>query len=163
LARDGAKVVLNYNKDSKGADDVVAALNQIKAGTAIAVQADVSKSTEIDRLFAEAKRTFGGVDIVIANSGVAPDGNTIATTTNESFDRVISVNLTGVFYTLRAAANYVRDNGRIMVIGSGSKVGTIPGYGPYAATKAAIEVLSNTLAQELGSKGITVNAVHPGK
>jgi 3-oxoacyl-[acyl-carrier protein] reductase len=71
--------------------------------------------------------------------------------------------LKGAFNTLRAAANNVENNGRIIVIGSATKFGTFPGYGVYASTKAAAEVLANTLAQELGSKGITVNTIHPGQ
>jgi 3-oxoacyl-[acyl-carrier protein] reductase len=90
-------------------------------------------------------------------------GSPIASTTNEQFDQLFDVNVKGVFYALRAAANNIENNGRIVVIGSVLKSGTSAGYGPYSATKAAIEVLSNTLAQELGSKGVTVNAIHPGK
>lgn len=75
---------------------------------------------------------------------------------------LLDTNAKGTFYTLRAAANSVEANGRIIVIGSSTKTGTLAGYGVYAATKGAVEVLSNTLAQELGGKGITVNTVHPG-
>jgi 3-oxoacyl-[acyl-carrier protein] reductase len=161
LARDGAKVVVNYQNDKKSADAVVAAIKSIPNGDATAIQGDASKSDDIDRLFSETKRIYGGVDIVVANAGVW-SASPIATTTNEEFNRVFVGNVTGPFYTFRAAANNVRDNGRIVVIGSGLKTGTSAGYGPYSATKAAVEVLANTLAQELGSKGITVNTIHPG-
>jgi 3-oxoacyl-[acyl-carrier protein] reductase len=112
-------------------------------------------------LFAETKRIYGRVDIVVANAGISA-ASSIASTTNDDFDRLININLKGTFYTLRAAANSVENNGRIIVIGSTTKHGSFPGYGPYASTKAAVEVLANTLAQELGSKGITVNTIHPG-
>jgi 3-oxoacyl-[acyl-carrier protein] reductase len=75
----------------------------------------------------------------------------------------MDVNVKGVFYTLRAAANSVENNGRIIVIGSAMRRNPRPNYGVYASTKAAIEVLANTLAQELGGKGITVNTIHAGK
>jgi 3-oxoacyl-[acyl-carrier protein] reductase len=161
LARDGAKVVVNYQKDIKAAQAVVDAINGIKVGSATAIQADISSSTDVDRLFAETKRIFGRIDIVVANSGILGAG-ALATVTNEEFDKVMDVNLKGTFYTLRAAANNIENNGRIIVIGSTTKHGSFPGYGAYASTKAAIEVLANTLAQELGSKGITVNTLHPG-
>jgi 3-oxoacyl-[acyl-carrier protein] reductase len=161
LARDGAKVVVNYQRDAKAAEAVVAAIKTIPGGSAVAVQADVSVAADVDKLFSEAKRVFGRVDIVIANSGVG-GGGALASVSNEEFDRLINVNIKGAFYTLRGAANNVENNGRIMVIGSILKKGTVPGMGVYSATKAAVEVLANTLAQELGSKGITVNSIHPG-
>jgi 3-oxoacyl-[acyl-carrier protein] reductase len=95
LARDGAKVVVNYQNDKKSADAVVAAINSVRTNNAIAVQADVSKSAEVDRLFAEAKRAFGRIDIVIANSGVVHALSTIADFTNDEFNRIFSVNVTG--------------------------------------------------------------------
>jgi 3-oxoacyl-[acyl-carrier protein] reductase len=141
-------------------------------------------SADVDRLFSETKRIYGRVDIVVANAAVLGQ-SPIHTTTNEEFDRLFNINVKGVFYVLRNAANHVEKDGRIVVLGSVLKTGTNPGYkhiyhltrllvnhcessfmlysfGPYGATKAAIEVLANTLAQELGAKGITVNTIHPG-
>lgn len=161
LARDGAKVIVNYLKDQTSADAVVAAIKSIPSGDAIAIQADTSKSSDVDRLFAETKRLFGGVDIVIANAATFA-GSTLQTTTNSDFDLVFDVNVKGVFYVLRAAANNIENNGRIVVLGSGLKTGTAVGCGAYAATKAAVEALANTAAQELGSRGITCNTIHPG-
>ena len=160
LARDGAKVVVNYQKDKKAADAVVAAITST-GGSAVAVQADASSSTDVDRLFSEAKRIYGRVDIVVANAGIFL-GSPIATQSNTEFDKLFDVNVKGVFYALRAAANHVEANGRIVVLGSILKSGTSQGYGAYSATKAAVEVLANTAAQELGAKGITVNTIHPG-
>jgi 3-oxoacyl-[acyl-carrier protein] reductase len=160
LARDGAKVVVNYQKDKKAADAVVAAISST-GGSAVAVQADASSSTDVDRLFSEAKRIYGRVDIVVANAGIFL-GSPIATQSNTEFDKLFDVNVKGVFYALRAAANHVEANGRIVVLGSILKSGTSQGYGAYSATKAAVEVLANTAAQELGAKGITVNTIHPG-
>jgi 3-oxoacyl-[acyl-carrier protein] reductase len=110
LARDGAKVVVNYQKDIKAAQAVVDAINTVKTGSAVAVQGDVSLSTDVDRLFTEAKRIYGKVDIVVANAGIS-GFSALAVTTNEEFDRLINVNLKGTFYTLRAAANSVENNG----------------------------------------------------
>lgn len=88
LARDGAKIVVNYNADKKSADAVVAAITSVAGGAAIAVQADVSKSDDVGRLFAEAKKAYGRIDIVVANSGVGAAATPIAATTNEQFDRM---------------------------------------------------------------------------
>jgi 3-oxoacyl-[acyl-carrier protein] reductase len=118
---------------------------------------------DIDRLFTEAKTAFGRIDIVIANSGIANGFFPIATMTNVQMEQLLDVNVKGTFYTLRAAANYVEANGRIIVIGSTLRNGMTAGVGMYSATKAAVEVLAKTLAQELGHKGITVNTIHPGK
>jgi 3-oxoacyl-[acyl-carrier protein] reductase len=109
LARDGAKVVVNYVKDKKSADAVVAAITT-SGGVASAIQGDASSSTDIDRLFNETKKLYGRVDIVVANAGVA-GGKTLATTTNEDFDAIFNVNVKGVFYVLRAAANLLENNG----------------------------------------------------
>jgi 3-oxoacyl-[acyl-carrier protein] reductase len=186
LARDGAKVVVNYQKDIKAAQAVVDAINSVKTGSAVAIQGDVSLSTDVDRLFTETKRIFGRIDIVVANSGIGCMGP-LATVTNDEFARVFDVNVKGTFYTLRAAANNIENNGtiisisyllaffgclscilltctgRVIVIGSIGRPGTSPGAGVYASSKAATEVLANTLAQELGGKGVTVNTIHPGK
>jgi 3-oxoacyl-[acyl-carrier protein] reductase len=81
---------------------------------------------------------------------------------NEALDQLLTMNIKSVFYTLRAAANIVETNGRIIAIGSASKVGGFAGVGAYSATKAAVEVLALTLSQEVGSRGITVNSIHPG-
>lgn len=163
LARDGAKVIVNYQKDVKSADATVAAITLI-GGAATAIQADVSSSTDVDRLFAETKKLYGQIDIVVANSGIA-HSSSLSLYSNDEFDRMINVNLKGAFYTLRAAANNIQDNGRIILIGSiGGSISRrgVPNLGPYTATKAAIEVLANTAAHELGGRGITVNTVHPG-
>jgi 3-oxoacyl-[acyl-carrier protein] reductase len=128
-------------------------------GDAIAIQADTTSSKDVERLFTETKRLFGRIDIVVANAGITGSPSPIASTTNEQFDRVFDINVKGYFYTLRAAANHIENNGRIIVIGS---IVVSQGFGPYAASKRAVEVLANTAAQELGSKGVTVNTIHPG-
>lgn len=161
LARDGAKVVVNYLKDKAAADAVVAAIVSA-GGAASSIQGDVSSSSDVDRIFSWVAREFGRIDIVVANSGVGTTPAPIAATTNDEFDRIINVNLKGAFYTLRAAANHVEANGRIVVIGSALKTGTQAMMGAYSATKVAVEILANTLAQEVGAKGITVNTIHPG-
>jgi 3-oxoacyl-[acyl-carrier protein] reductase len=129
LARDGARVAVNYNNDKKSADAVVAAINSVHHDAAFAVHGDVSKSADVDRLFAETKTKFGGIDIVVANSGLFIPPATFAETTNEQLDKVFDINVKGTFYTLRAAAQHIRDHGRIIINGSISKRGTVPGYG----------------------------------
>jgi 3-oxoacyl-[acyl-carrier protein] reductase len=129
LARDGAAIVVNYQKDSKSAEvitsawlvyviafevisfqywiqAVVAAITSVKGGRAIAIQADVSITSDVDRLFSEAKRVYGRIDIVVANSGVA-FGGSIAMTSNDDIERILATNYKGVFYTLRTAAYHV--------------------------------------------------------
>jgi len=160
LASDGLAVVVNY----AGSADIAGKLvEEIEAagGRAIPVQADVGDPAAVKRLFDAAEAAFGGVDVLVNNAGImmlAP----VAQMDDEAFDRIVATNLKGTFNGLREAANRLRNGGRIVNF-STSVVGLYqPGYGAYAATKAAVEALTHILAKELGSRGITVNAVAPG-
>lgn len=104
---------------------------------------------------------FGRIDITVANSGISGGYGTLATTSNDTFARVIATNISGTFYTLRAAANMVENNGRIIIIGTAARHGTNIGMAPYSSSKVAGEVMANTLAQEVGTRGITVNTIAP--
>jgi 3-oxoacyl-[acyl-carrier protein] reductase len=122
-------VIVNYNSDAKAAAEVVTAI--ITGGShATAIQADVTTSSGVNLLFTEAKRIYGRVDIVVANAGISSNGP-IKKVTDEEFDRVMAVNLKGVFYALRGAANHIENNGRIIVIGSILNQGLVPGMGAY--------------------------------
>lgn len=160
LASDGIAVVVNYAGSAGAAGTLVEEI-EAAGGRAIPVQADVSDPAAVKRMFDAAEAAYGGVDVLVNNAGImtlAP----IAQMDDAAFDRIIAINLKGTFNGLREAANRLRNGGRIVNF-STSVVGLYqPGYGVYAATKAAVEAMTHILAKELGPRGITVNAVAPG-
>lgn len=160
LARDGYAVTVNYEKNRELAAGVVREI-EAAGGRAIWVQADVSDSAAVRRLFDATERAFGGVDVVVSNAGVmrlAPFGDM----TDADFDRMVDVNQKGSFYVLREAARRVRNGGRIIALSSSITQLRSPTYGPYAATKGAQELFANVLAKELEGRLISVNALAPG-
>ncbi|WP_339763887.1 SDR family oxidoreductase [uncultured Hoeflea sp.] len=160
LAKDGIAVVVNYSRDAGPAEDVVHDI-EADGGRAIAVAADIGSAYGLRSLFDAADKAFGGVDILINNAGMM-QLSPIADVADEAFERQIAVNLGGVFRGMREAAKRLNEGGRIISFSS-SVVGLYqPGYGVYAASKAAVEAMTHILAKELGSRGITVNAVAPG-
>ncbi len=162
LAADGHAVVVNYAGRAADAQAVVAAIEGA-GGSAIAVQADVADSAAVTRLFDAAIERFGRVDVLVNNAGVMPATlPQVADTSDADFERMVAINLKGTFHTLRAAATRMTPGGRIVNL-STSVIGlALPGYAIYAATKAAVETLTNIVAKELRGKGIRVNAVAPG-
>ncbi|PWV98941.1 3-oxoacyl-[acyl-carrier protein] reductase [Hoeflea marina] len=160
LARDGTAVVINYSRDAGLAEQVVGDI-EAGGGRAIAVAADIGSASGLPSLFDAAEEAFGGVDILVNNAGMM-QLSPIAGVEDDAFERQIAVNLGGVFRGMREGARRLRDNGRIVSFSS-SVVGIYqPTYGVYAATKAAVEAMTHILAKELGTRGITVNAVAPG-
>jgi 3-oxoacyl-[acyl-carrier protein] reductase len=160
LAQDGFAVTVNYGHDRDAADAVIAEI-EAAGGHGIAVQADIGDRAGMATLFDAAEQAFGGVDVLVNNAGTMPLAP-IAQVDDEQFDRLVAVNLGGVFRGMREAARRMRDGGRIVSFSS-SVVGLYqPTYGVYAATKAGVEAMTHILAKELGSRGITVNAVAPG-
>ncbi|MCA8142572.1 SDR family oxidoreductase [Burkholderia multivorans] len=155
LAADGFKVVVNYAGNGEAARDVVDAI-AAAGGEALAVQADVADASAVAALFDTATRAFGGIDVVVNSAGVmklAPIAD---------FDETIAINLKGTFNVCREAAKRVRDGGRIVNL-STSVIGMrLPTYGVYVASKAAVESLTQVLAQEMRGRAIRVNAVAPG-
>jgi len=160
LAADGFTVIVNYSGNQALADQLVRKIEQ-NGGRALSAKADVSDAAAVAQLFDRAEQAFGGVDILVNNAGVialAP----VAEMSDADVDRLIDINLKGTFNTLREAAKRLRDNGRIINFSS-SVVGLLqPGYGMYAASKAAVEALTSVLAKELRGRNITVNAIAPG-
>lgn len=160
LARDGFAVVINYAGRAADAEQVVKEI-QAANGKATAIQADVSKVADVAALFDRTEAEFGGVDVLVNNAGVmhlAP----LADIDDAQFDRLLAINLKGTFNTLRTAAKRLRPNGRIINFSS-SVIGlALPGYSIYAATKSAVETITNIFAKELRGRNITVNAVAPG-
>lgn len=160
LANAGAKVVINYAKNKRAADKVCAAIVDA-GGECLVVKADVSKPMAVRGLFDKAIEHFNGVDILVNNAGILIFKE-IAEMRDDEFDQIVDVNLKGVFYTLREAATRLADNGRVINISSTVTRLMLPKYGPYAATKGAVEQLTRIFAREVGDKGIIANTVSPG-
>lgn len=160
LAADGFTVIINYAGNQQLADELVRKIEQ-RGGRVLSAKADVSDPQAVRQLFDRVEQAFGGVDVLVNNAGVmelAP----VADMSDAQVDRLIDINLKGTFNTLREAAKRLRDNGRIINFSS-SVVGLLqPGYGMYAASKAAVEALTSVLAKELRGRAITVNAIAPG-
>jgi 3-oxoacyl-[acyl-carrier protein] reductase len=162
LAKDGFAVVVNYAGNTAEADKVVKAITA-DGGSAIAIQADVADSAAVRKLFDQTIAELGRVDVLVNNAGIMPPQLPhLAATDDDTFDRLVAVNLKGSFNTMREAATRLEHGGRIINFSS-SLVGTrLPGYAVYTATKAGVEAMTNILAKELRGKNITVNAVAPG-
>ncbi|CAP56615.1 SDR family oxidoreductase [Gluconacetobacter diazotrophicus] len=160
LARDGFTVVINYAGSAAPAEALARKIGD-QGGRAIAARADVSDPQAVRGMFDAAEAAFGGVDVLVNNAGIMTL-SPIADTEDAVFDRQVAINVKGTFNTLREAARRLRDGGRIINLSS-SVVGLLqPGYGVYAATKAAVEAMTSVLAKELRGRAITVNAVAPG-
>lgn len=162
LARQGAKVVVNYQASASAAEEVVAHIVE-GGGQAIAVQADVSRAGEAERLTQAALETFGTVDILVANAGIARD-TLLMRMSEEDWDAVLDTNLKGAFFCAKAVQRVMlrKRAGRIILIGSVVGLAGNVGQANYAAAKAGLIGFGRTLAKELGSRGITVNIVAPG-
>lgn len=162
LASEGAKVVVNYASSSKAADEIVQEI-QAAGGEAIAVQANVSQSEQVDRLIEAAMTTWGRVDVLINNAGITKD-TLLLRMKPEDWQSVIDLNLTGVFLCTRAVAKIMlkQKSGRIVNIASVAGQMGNPGQANYSAAKAGVIGFTKTVAKELASRGITVNAVAPG-
>jgi 3-oxoacyl-[acyl-carrier protein] reductase len=160
LAAEGASVVVNYSSSKAGADKVVADITG-KGGKAIAVQADVSKEADIKKLFAETKKAFGRLDVLVNNAGVyefAP----LEEITAENFNKQFGLNVLGLVLATQEAMKHFGDGGSVVNISSVVGKLAIPGATVYSATKAAVDSITRTLSAELGPKKIRVNAVCPG-
>ena len=164
LASEGAKVVVNYASSASAAEAVVAEINGLDNGSeAIAVPADVSKEAEVDSLIKSAIDKWGRVDVLVNNAGITRD-TLLLRMKLEDWQSVIDLNLTGVFLTSRAIAKIMlkQKSGRIINIASVSGLMGNAGQGNYSAAKAGVIGFTKTVAKELASRGITVNAVAPG-
>ncbi|MGE4558117.1 MAG: SDR family NAD(P)-dependent oxidoreductase [Desulfovibrionaceae bacterium] len=160
LAQAGFAVVVNYVGGKASAEELTEAINS-SGGRAVCAKADVGKEEEARLLFDLAEKEFGGVDVLVNNAGIM-QLSLIAETDDATVTRHLDINLKGTFNTLREAARRMRDGGRIINLSS-SVIGLrLPSYGVYAATKAAVESLTVTMANEMRGRRITVNAVAPG-
>ncbi|MFU0828155.1 MAG: 3-oxoacyl-[acyl-carrier-protein] reductase [Lachnoclostridium sp.] len=162
FARYGANVIVNYNGSKEKAEEVVELITK-EGKKALAFQADVTDPQAVEQLFNFAIKEFGKVDILVNNAGITKD-NLILKMTQEDFDKVIDTNLNGVFHCLKQASRLMikQKGGRIINISSISGVIGNIGQVNYSAAKAGIIGMTKSLAKELGSRGITVNAIAPG-
>ncbi len=162
LASEGASVVVNYASSSGAAEAVVTEIEAL--GTkALAVKADMSKADEVEAMFAQVMAQYGRVDVLVNNAGITRD-TLLLRMKPEDWQAVIDVNLTGVFLTTRAASKIMlkQKSGRIVNITSVAGQMGNAGQANYSAAKAGVIGFTRTVARELASRGITVNAVAPG-
>ena len=161
LAADGASVVITYAKDASAASAVVEAIEH-DGGKAIAIQADAADAEAVKNAVEKAVATFGRLDVLVNNAGTAIPKR-FEETTLEEMDRVLDINIRGVFAATHAALKHMKGGGRIIMIGSAVGERAVgPGLVPYAATKGAVKMFTQALSREVGSQGITVNNVQPG-
>ncbi|HEY7347677.1 MAG TPA: 3-oxoacyl-[acyl-carrier-protein] reductase [Ktedonobacterales bacterium] len=162
LARLGANVVVNYRGNAEAAREVQALIEE-QGGKALAIRADVSQSAEIDRLFATIAETFGAVEILVNNAGLTRD-NLLMRISEADWDAVLTTNLKSTYLCARAALRGMLKArwGRIVNVSSVVGIAGNAGQANYAAAKAGVIALTKSLAQEVGSRNITVNAVAPG-
>jgi 3-oxoacyl-[acyl-carrier protein] reductase len=160
LAADGAAIVINYARNEQLAHEVVKAISA-KGGKAIGIQADVSKPAEVQRLFSEAEKPIGGLDIVVANAGVHIVKPLIENT-EADYDYIFDINTRGVFFTLQEAGRRVHDGGRIVVVSTGGTKMHFANMSLYLGSKGAIEQFARSLSRELGPRNVTVNVLSPG-
>jgi 3-oxoacyl-[acyl-carrier protein] reductase len=161
LAAQGAKVVVNYASSKEGADKVVAAIKKA-GGEAVAIGGSVAKAAEIDNLFADTKKAYGKVDVLVNNAGVyqfAP----LEAITEESIAQMYGTNVTGLLLATKAVVGlFPAEGGSVINIGSVASDQTPPMSVVYSGTKGAVDAITRVLAKELGPKKIRVNAVNPG-
>jgi len=161
LGKSGAKVVVTYAADKKGGDAVVADIIANK-GTAIAIQADVTKAADVKRLFEETTKQFGKIDVLVNNAGVYKF-EPIELITEEEFHRQFNSNVLGTILPIQEALKYFNEaGGSIINISSVASVKATPMSLVYTASKSAVDGITRALSKELGSKKIRVNSILPG-
>jgi 3-oxoacyl-[acyl-carrier protein] reductase len=161
LAADGAKVAITYTKGADAAASVVKEIERA-GGKAIAIQADAADAGAGKAAVEKTVANFGRLDVLVNNAGTAIP-KAFEETTLEEMDRVLDINVRGVFVATQAALKHMNEGGRIIMIGSAvGERAVAPGLVPYAATKGAVKMFTQALSREVGSRGITVNNVQPG-
>lgn len=161
LAAEGASVVVNYSSSKEGADRVVKEITS-KGGKAVAVQGSVAKAEDVKKIFAETKKAFGKVDVLVNNAGVY-EFTPIEDITEEHYYRIFDTNVLGLLLTTKEAVKHFNgDGGSIINIGSAVTELHPPTSAVYTGTKGAVDAITRTLAKELGPKKIRVNSINPG-
>ncbi|WP_227320956.1 SDR family oxidoreductase [Acidisoma silvae] len=161
LAANGASIALTYTSGAAAAASVVSDIERA-GGMAIAIQADAADAKAVQAAVEKTVSDLGRLDILVNNAGTAIPKPFIEATLEE-LDRVVAINIRGVFIATQAALRHMQDGGRIISIGScvGERMMT-PGLAAYAATKGAVKMFTQGLAREVGSRGITANNIQPG-
>jgi 3-oxoacyl-[acyl-carrier protein] reductase len=161
LAADGASVAITYTKGADAAASVVRAVENT-GGKAMAIQADAADADAVKNAVDKTASTFGRLDILVNNAGTGFP-KPFEQATLDELDRVLAINVRGVFVATQAALKHLKSGGRIIMIGScvGERL-IAPGLVPYAATKGAVKMFTQGLSREVGPRGITVNNVQPG-
>jgi 3-oxoacyl-[acyl-carrier protein] reductase len=161
LAESGAAVVVNYASSKEGADRVVGEIEG-KGGRAVAVQADMAKADDVERLFSDAKTAFGRLDIVVNNAGVY-EFMPLEQITEAHFHRQFDVNVLGLILAAKEAVKHFgAEGGSIVNLSSVVSTAAPPNASVYSATKAAVDAVTRSLSKELGPRRIRVNAINPG-
>jgi 3-oxoacyl-[acyl-carrier protein] reductase len=161
LAAEGASVAVNYSSSREGAEQTVKEIER-KGGKAMAIQANVAKKEEIKRLFAEAKKAFGRLDVLVNNAGIyefAP----LADITPEHFHKVFDLNVLGLLLTTQEALKHFGpEGGSVINISSVVSSYGVPNAAVYSATKGAVDAVTRSLAKELAPRKIRINSINPG-
>jgi len=161
LAAEGASVVVNYASSKEGADRVVAEITN-RGGKAVAVQGDVSKAADVQRLFEETKKSFGTLDVLVNNAGIFQFDSLEAVTETE-FHREFNTNVLGTILATQQSLKYFNPaGGSVINISSVVSEKPVPNSVVYSATKGALDSVTRVLAAELGARGIRVNTIAPG-
>ena len=161
LAAAGAAVAVNYSSSRDGAERVVADI-KAKGGKAVAVKGDVAKAADVSRLFAETKKAFGRIDVLVNNAGIY-HFQPLDDITEDEFHRQFNTNVLGTILAAKEAARHFGpDGGSIINISSVASEQAIPSAAVYSATKGAVDTVTRVLAAELGPRKIRVNAIAPG-
>jgi 3-oxoacyl-[acyl-carrier protein] reductase len=161
LAAEGAAVVVNYASSKEGADHVVGEI-KAKGGTAIAVQGDVAKASDVKKLFEETRRAFGRLDILVNNAGIY-HFSPLEEVSEEEFHLHFNINVLGLLLATQEAAKlFGEEGGSVINIGSVASTLNAPNQVIYTATKSAVDAVTRVLAKELGPRKIRVNSINPG-
>lgn len=160
LARDGLTIVAHYAGNAAKVDETLKAI-KAEGGQGLAVKANAASESDVKALFKTTLETHGRIDVVVHAAGIMPMSKIIDGDMT-TFDKAIATNLRGTYLVLSQAAQHVSEGGRIIAFSSSVLAKSFPGYGPYIASKSAVEGLVRVLANELRGRNITVNAVAPG-
>lgn len=160
LAADGLAVAVNYAGNADAARNVVEDITA-QNGNARAFQADVSDAGAVEQMFAAVRDWSGEPDILVTSAGIM-ELSPLASCSDDSFARMMQINVAGTFHCLRLAAKAMGEGGRIITVSTTALALNLPTYGAYCASKAAVEAMTPILAKELAGRNITVNTVSPG-
>lgn len=160
LASLGIVTVVNYHSNKIEAENVVKGI-VFEGGKAMAIKADISNVSELEKLFEQTIKTYGKIDILINNAGLMIN-NPIENVSEEEFDRHFAINVKGTYFACQQAMKHMENGGKIINFSTSVTSAMFPVYSVYAASKGAVEQITRQLAKEFGSKGITINAIAPG-